>query len=152
MLLLMFCFRCFGFEVGFLLLLFILFWHYVMIVWQSKNNRKWKAKKKKASGVFVYIKGNCRNCFFAKFFLSVCEVIFSYICFGSAQFCWMKVSMWNSATQQTVNVLSVMISGVPYNLLDGHHCCILLLYWAETVLQYEQVCFITAELLEKIRK
>lgn len=101
--------------------------------------------------MFVYFRGNCGHYFSSRFFLSIFEVMFSYICFDSARFCWKTVSMWNSATQQKVNLLSVTISSVINNLLHVHHCCILLLYWSETVLQYKQV-FIMAKLLEQVRK
>lgn len=41
------------------------------------------------------------------FFLSVYEVIFSYICWDSAQFCQKAFNVWNGATHQKVNFLSV---------------------------------------------
>lgn len=72
--------------------------------------------------------------------MSVCEDMFSYVCFDSAQFCIKTISMCNGATQQKGNLSSVIISGVIYKLLGMHHCCIL--YWAETlvpVLSCEQV-------------
>lgn len=102
----------------------------------TENNRKTKRKHQECLFILEEIVVIISP---PGFFLSICEVMFSYICFDSAQFCWKTVSMWNGATWQKVNLLSVTISSVTYNLLHVHHCCILLLYWAETVLQYERV-------------
>jgi len=44
--------------------------------------------KSKTSGVFDYFRGNYSHHFFPRFFLSVCEVMFSYLCFDSEHFCW----------------------------------------------------------------